>query len=75
MVPGRKRHHLTWIKSRSSRAPRMADMQGRILRHDFLGGLAAIIAVLPHIWERLHDYQQERILTFIDPERDPSGSG
>jgi rod shape determining protein RodA len=41
----------------------------------FLGGLAAIIAVLPHIWERLHDYQQERILTFIDPERDPSGSG
>ena len=41
----------------------------------FLGGLAAVIAVLPHVWEKLHDYQQERILTFIDPERDPSGSG
>jgi rod shape determining protein RodA len=41
----------------------------------FLGGLAGAIAVLPHIWERLHDYQRERILTFIDPERDPSGSG
>jgi len=31
--------------------------------------------VLPHVWASLHDYQQERILTFIDPERDPSGSG
>ncbi|HYJ58595.1 MAG TPA: rod shape-determining protein RodA [Methyloceanibacter sp.] len=41
----------------------------------FLGGLAGAIAVLPHIWEKLHDYQRERILTFIDPERDPSGSG
>jgi rod shape determining protein RodA len=41
----------------------------------FLGGLAGVIAVLPHVWAKLHDYQQERILTFIDPERDPSGSG
>jgi rod shape determining protein RodA len=41
----------------------------------FLGGIAAVIAVLPHVWEKLHDYQKERILTFIDPERDPSGSG
>jgi rod shape determining protein RodA len=41
----------------------------------FLGGIAAVIAVLPHVWEKLHDYQKDRILTFIDPERDPSGSG
>jgi rod shape determining protein RodA len=41
----------------------------------FLGGLAGIIAVMPHVWEKLHDYQKERILTFLDPERDPSGSG
>ncbi|HSD91494.1 MAG TPA: rod shape-determining protein RodA [Methyloceanibacter sp.] len=41
----------------------------------FLGGLAGVIAALPHVWAKLHDYQQERILTFIDPERDPSGSG
>jgi rod shape determining protein RodA len=33
------------------------------------------IVVLPHVWARLHDYQQERILTFIDPERDPVGLG
>lgn len=41
----------------------------------FVGALAGAIAVLPHVWEKLHDYQRERILTFIDPERDPSGSG
>ncbi len=26
-------------------------------------------------WFLLHDYQRERILTFLDPERDPLGSG
>jgi len=41
----------------------------------FVAGAAGIIAALPHVWERLHDYQRERILTFIDPERDPLGSG
>jgi rod shape determining protein RodA len=41
----------------------------------FVAGLVGVIVVLPHVWERLHDYQRERILTFIDPERDPSGSG
>ena len=41
----------------------------------FLAGFVGVIVVLPHVWERLHDYQRERILTFIDPERDPSGSG
>jgi rod shape determining protein RodA len=41
----------------------------------FVAGVAAVIAALPHVWERLHDYQRERVLTFIDPERDPLGSG
>jgi rod shape determining protein RodA len=41
----------------------------------FLAAGAGIIAVLPRIWETLHDYQKERVLTFIDPERDPLGSG
>jgi rod shape determining protein RodA len=41
----------------------------------YLGGVVGIIVVLPHIWERMHDYQKERVLTFIDPERDPLGSG
>ena len=41
----------------------------------FVGALVGVIVVLPHVWERLHDYQKERILTFIDPDRDPLGSG
>jgi rod shape determining protein RodA len=41
----------------------------------FVGAFVGVIVVLPHIWERLHDYQKERILTFIDPDRDPLGSG
>ncbi len=36
-----------------------------------VAGLAAI----PIAWNMLHDYQQDRILTFIDPERDPLGAG
>ncbi len=35
------------------------------------GGLGAI----PVIWQFLHEYQRERILTFITPERDPLGAG
>jgi rod shape determining protein RodA len=31
--------------------------------------------VTPLIWNRLHDYQKLRILTFLDPGRDPQGAG
>ncbi len=40
--------------------------------------LIAIITFLlslPIIWSLLHDYQQERILTLLDPSRDPLGKG
>src|SRR5574343_1144308 len=41
-----------------------------------IGGLsAAAIAVAPFAWHFLHDYQQKRILTLIDPTTDPLGSG
>lgn len=33
------------------------------------------IAAIPVGWRFLHDYQRERILTFLDPERDPLGAG
>jgi len=36
-----------------------------------VGGLAAI----PIGWQFLHEYQKNRVLTFLDPERDPLGSG
>ncbi|HCU58847.1 MAG TPA: rod shape-determining protein RodA [Alphaproteobacteria bacterium] len=38
-----------------------------------LGGGA--VAMLPIAWHFLHDYQKNRVLTFLNPERDPLGSG
>ncbi|TFH88128.1 rod shape-determining protein RodA [Billgrantia azerbaijanica] len=38
-----------------------------------LGALAA--AALPLLWMNLHDYQRQRVLTFLDPESDPLGAG
>ena len=32
-------------------------------------------AALPVLWANLHDYQRQRIFTFLDPEADPLGSG
>lgn len=37
----------------------------------FIGGLVTI----PFAWHFLHDYQQNRVLTFLNPERDPLGTG
>ena len=36
---------------------------------------AASGALLPVAWNFLHEYQQNRVLTFLDPERDPLGAG
>lgn len=33
------------------------------------------IAAAPIAWNLLRDYQKQRILTFLDPERDPLGAG
>lgn len=32
-------------------------------------------AAAPVLWHFMHDYQRERVLTFLDPESDPLGSG
>lgn len=37
----------------------------------FIGGLITI----PFAWHFLHDYQLNRVLTFLNPERDPLGAG
>jgi len=39
------------------------------------GLVAAAGAAAPLIWPHLRDYQRDRILTFIDPTRDPLGAG
>jgi rod shape determining protein RodA len=45
----------------------------RIWKFLLAGGLAA--AALPIAWANLHDYQRQRVYTFIDPENDPLGTG
>src|SRR4029077_11115016 len=40
-----------------------------------VGLFALAAAVGPMVWTHLHDYQRERILTFMDPSRDPLGAG
>jgi rod shape determining protein RodA len=37
--------------------------------------LALAIASLPVGWQFLHEYQRQRVLTFMNPEQDPLGSG
>ncbi|MEK9752305.1 MAG: rod shape-determining protein RodA [Rhodospirillaceae bacterium] len=37
--------------------------------------LALGVVALPVGWQFLHDYQKQRILTFLDPEADPLGAG
>lgn len=39
-----------------------------------LAGVGAACAA-PLGWMLLHDYQRQRVLTFLDPERDPLGAG
>jgi len=33
------------------------------------------VAALPIAWKHMHDYQKERITSFLDPEHDPLGNG
>lgn len=42
----------------------------------FLAGIGAVAAIIPLAWQfALHDYQKQRVLTFLDPESDPLGAG
>ncbi len=39
------------------------------------GALAVAGAALPGLWMVMKEYQKQRVLTFLDPESDPLGSG
>jgi rod shape determining protein RodA len=45
----------------------------RLWKFGLVIGLAGIAA--PFAYAKLHDYQRQRLLTFLDPERDPLGTG
>jgi rod shape determining protein RodA len=36
---------------------------------------AVLVPVVPRLWHHLKPYQQRRVMTFIDPQADPLGSG
>lgn len=40
-----------------------------------LGAAALFGAATPVLWQQLHDYQRQRILTLLNPESDPLGAG
>jgi rod shape determining protein RodA len=41
----------------------------------FLVAIAGVLGSIPIAWHFLHDYQKNRVLTFLDPESDPLGTG
>ncbi len=49
----------------------LAGVQKRV----FAAVGVVVVGVIPFAWQSLHGYQKSRILTFLDPERDPLGAG
>ncbi|OGP80233.1 MAG: rod shape-determining protein RodA [Deltaproteobacteria bacterium RBG_16_66_15] len=49
----------------------VACVRGKVL--GFFAGAGA--AAIPALWFFMKDYQRQRVLTFMDPERDPLGAG
>lgn len=41
----------------------------------FAAMIVAGLSAIPIGWQFLHDYQRQRVLTFLDPSQDPLGSG
>ncbi len=52
----------------------MMFMAGIRLRYFIGAGVAAVVS-LPVAWHFLHAYQKQRVLTFLNPEQDPLGTG
>ncbi len=48
-----------------------AGLDWKIMAGLFVSGLAS----LPVLWSIMHDYQKQRLLTLLDPEKDPLGAG
>ena len=40
-----------------------------------VGGGTAALASLPLVWNLMHDYQRQRVMTLLDPSSDPLGAG
>ena len=40
-----------------------------------IGLLISVASALPVLWHLMHNYQKQRVLTFLNPESDPLGAG
>lgn len=49
----------------------LAGISWRLIFYGFGAGIASA----PIMWLLMHDYQRQRVLTFLSPERDPLGTG
>jgi len=49
-------------------------LAGLQLRY-ILGLGALLLGAVPVVWHFLHDYQRQRVLTFLNPQEDPLGAG
>lgn len=50
----------------------LAGLQWKLI----IGSLITLVSSAPLVWNYLlHDYQRQRVLTFINPENDPLGAG
>ena len=41
----------------------------------YIGAAIAVVASIPISWHFMHEYQKQRVLTFLNPESDPLGAG
>jgi rod shape determining protein RodA len=49
----------------------LAGLQARYM----IGLGALVVGAVPVVWHFLHDYQRQRVLTFLNPQTDPLGAG
>jgi rod shape determining protein RodA len=49
----------------------LSGLQWRVI----FGMVAGVAALAPALWLVMHEYQRNRVRTFLDPESDPLGSG
>ena len=52
----------------------MFFLSGAPILYFIVGGVLAVLS-LPVAWSLMHSYQKQRVLTFLNPESDPLGSG
>lgn len=50
----------------------MAGLSWKIIA---AGGILGLVTVPPYVLFGMHEYQRHRVLTFLNPEADPSGTG